>query len=89
MTIEDVRPEGLERTASVKTTHGPVRGYRQDGLSIFKGVRYGAAPVGPLRFQPPATPHFDHGHCTRSNVTQGKPPSHMRNFPPTGLSLAL
>ena len=56
MTIEDVRPEGLERTAPVKTTHGPVRGYRHDGLSIFKGVRYGAAPVGPLRFQPPATP---------------------------------
>ena len=33
-----------------------MRGYQEDGLSIFKGLRYGAAPVGALRFKPPAEP---------------------------------
>lgn len=46
----------LERTAVVQTSNGPVRGYREGPLSIFKGVRYGAPPVGALRFQPPQKP---------------------------------
>lgn len=37
----------------VQTRHGPVTGLRQDGISVFKGVRYGAPP---RRFQPPETP---------------------------------
>lgn len=40
----------------VATGHGPVRGYADDGLSIFKGLRYGAAPIGPRRFRPPVPP---------------------------------
>ncbi len=43
-------------TGPVATTSGPVRGYEDRGLSIFKGVRYGAAPVGALRFKPPRAP---------------------------------
>ncbi|WGM39596.1 carboxylesterase/lipase family protein [Caulobacter sp. NIBR1757] len=39
----------------VRTVHGPVRGLRQDGLLVFKGVRYGA-DTGPRRFQPPEAP---------------------------------
>jgi para-nitrobenzyl esterase len=46
----------LERTAVVATTNGPVRGYREDALQVFKGLRYGAAPVGALRFRPPRRP---------------------------------
>ena len=46
----------LERTGVVQTTNGPVRGYREDVLQVFKGLRYGAAPIGPLRFQPPKNP---------------------------------
>ncbi len=41
----------------VNTTNGPVRGYSDDrGVHVFKGVRYGAPPVGELRFRPPQKP---------------------------------
>ena len=48
---------GRAQTASpvVRTPHGPVRGFRQDGVEVFRGVRYGA-DTGPRRFQPPAPP---------------------------------
>jgi len=45
-----------ERTAAAPTTNGPVRGYVEDGIQTFKGLRYGAAPVGALRFLPPRRP---------------------------------
>ncbi|HEY3797676.1 MAG TPA: carboxylesterase family protein [Caulobacteraceae bacterium] len=51
---DDVR--NLERTDVVATTNGPVRGYRDNGLNIFKGLRYAAPPVGSLRFAPPQKP---------------------------------
>ncbi len=56
--MSDVRDEvrALDRTAVVQTSNGPVRGYCEDGLQVFKGLRYGAAPVGPLRFKPPVKP---------------------------------
>jgi len=53
-TLETVRDQ--ERTEIVATSNGPVRGYRDGGLSIFKGLRYGAPPLGALRFAPPAPP---------------------------------
>jgi para-nitrobenzyl esterase len=53
--VQDLARE-LERTDIVSTTNGPVRGYRDNGLHIFKGLRYGAPPVGALRFAPPARP---------------------------------
>jgi para-nitrobenzyl esterase len=41
-------------TAVVNTTNGPVRGRFEWGLvQSFKGLRYAAPPVGPLRFRPP------------------------------------
>ena len=45
-----------ERTEIVSTSNGPVRGYRENGLQIFKGLRYAAPPVGKLRFAPPQKP---------------------------------
>jgi len=38
-----------------KTKHGRVRGYANDGVLVFKGVRYGA-DTGPTRFLAPRTP---------------------------------
>lgn len=40
----------------VQTNHGPVRGRTEDGVHAFRGVRYGAPPVGALRFRPPQPP---------------------------------
>lgn len=47
----------------VQTRHGPVRGFFEDGVSVFKGVRYGADtatnrfsdPVLPVNWDEPAT----------------------------------
>ncbi len=39
----------------MRTTHGPVRGYRDGDISVFKGVRYGA-DTGPVRFAKPEAP---------------------------------
>lgn len=43
----------LETTAPVATAHGQVRGLRKAGVSVFKGLRYGADTGGPNRFRPP------------------------------------
>ncbi|KAK7436645.1 hypothetical protein VKT23_019053 [Stygiomarasmius scandens] len=38
---------------TVSTTSGELQGIDQDGVMSFKGVRFGQAPVGPLRWSPP------------------------------------
>ena len=43
-------------TRIIDTTSGPVRGLINDGVQTFKGIRYGAPPVGPLRWMPPQRP---------------------------------
>lgn len=40
----------------VKTSYGPVRGLHEEGIYIFKGLRYASPPVGKLRFKPPVPP---------------------------------
>lgn len=37
----------------VRTTAGALRGASENGLAVFRGVPYAAAPTGDLRFQPP------------------------------------
>lgn len=39
----------------VETQYGKVKGYVEDGVSVFKGVRYGA-DTATTRFQPPTAP---------------------------------
>jgi para-nitrobenzyl esterase len=47
----------ISATASpvASTVHGKVRGYGDDGVKVFKGIRYGADTT-PNRFQPPRRP---------------------------------
>jgi para-nitrobenzyl esterase len=40
-------------TRVVATRSGPVQGLVDRGVCAFKGIRYGAAPIGPLRWAPP------------------------------------
>ena len=40
----------------VQTRYGPVRGMTADSSRVFRGIRYAAAPVGPLRFAAPQPP---------------------------------
>ena len=53
---DDLMLAPLARTEAVQTTNGPVRGYVEDRLKVFKGLRYGAPPVGLARFKPPSLP---------------------------------
>jgi para-nitrobenzyl esterase len=42
--------------APLETTLGKIRGLVEDGVHIFRGVRYGAPTGGPARFLPPSLP---------------------------------
>ncbi len=43
---DDMAPAPLTRTSVVMTSNGPVCGYVEDGLQVFKGLRYGAPSTG-------------------------------------------
>jgi para-nitrobenzyl esterase len=43
-------------TPVVHTSNGPVQGFVLGDVHTFKGVRYGAPPLGPARFKPPQRP---------------------------------
>src|ERR1700731_1476192 len=45
-----------EVTQVVDTTSGRVQGLVHDAVQTFKGIRYGAPPVGALRWMPPNRP---------------------------------
>ena len=48
--------QSAARQTIVETISGRIRGYTEDGVHVFKGVRYGASTEGRGRFLPPAPP---------------------------------
>ena len=46
----------MVNTIGADTVEGPVRGLIDDGLAVFRGVPFAAAPTGLLRFQAPIEP---------------------------------
>jgi para-nitrobenzyl esterase len=45
-----------DATTVAETTSGKIRGFRRNGVYIFKGVPYGASTAGARRFMPPIKP---------------------------------
>jgi para-nitrobenzyl esterase len=43
-------------TPVIETSNGKVQGLIRGGIASFRGIRYGAPPVGPLRWRPPQKP---------------------------------
>jgi para-nitrobenzyl esterase len=64
-----------ETTVLVTTTKGPIRGLEEGGISVFRGVRYAAPPVGEARFKPPAIPRpwSEPADCSRFGPVAPQP----------------
>jgi para-nitrobenzyl esterase len=69
----------MEKTNIVETKSGKVRGYSKRGIIKFKGIPYAAAPVGDLRFSPPAPaePWSDILDATKFGPVAPQPPSSL------------
>lgn len=48
-----LNPANGEPGPEVSCSAGRFRGLEQDGVSVFRGIRYGEPPIGMLRFAPP------------------------------------
>jgi len=57
----------VKAKAEAETRYGRVRGFESNGIRIFKGIPYAAAPVGRLRFRGPQPPEPWH---KTSNATR-------------------
>jgi para-nitrobenzyl esterase len=68
--------EGL----SVRTLTGPVSGDSADGVLVFRGIPYAAAPIGALRWRPPQpmTPWERARDATRFGASCPQPPRGAR-----------
>lgn len=62
----------------VRTAAGAVRGRREGGLSVFRGIPYAAPPVGEARFREPRPPRPWDG--VREAYAFGPPPPQEPGF---------
>lgn len=53
--VEDTADASMDDDPIATTEYGQVRGMMEDGVNVFKGIRYGA-DTATTRFQPPAEP---------------------------------
>ena len=76
----DMTAESPRATGMVQTEAGKVQGLMEDGIAAFKGIPYGKAPVGDLRFMPPQKPEAWEGVYTATSF--GAPA--MQMYSPSG-----
>jgi para-nitrobenzyl esterase len=73
-------------THEVRTSAGTVRGRREGGLTVFRGIPFAAPPVGPNRFAAPAPVQPWDG--VREAFTFGPTaPQELGSFRPRGMAL--
>ena len=72
----------------VETSAGKIRGFKRNGIYIFKGVPYGASTSGANRFMPPASPEPWSG--IRNSLQYGRvcPSQDSAHFDTDGKNLA-
>ncbi|MFC4033278.1 carboxylesterase/lipase family protein [Streptomyces polygonati] len=66
------RPSESESEPEVRTAAGVVRGSREAGVAVFRGIPFAEPPVGPLRFAAPRPVRSWDG--VRTAVSYGPPP---------------
>ncbi|WP_367322283.1 carboxylesterase/lipase family protein [Streptomyces sp. HUAS ZL42] len=76
MTTAEPRESATEPVA--RTAAGAVRGSREDGLTVFRGIPYAEPPVGEARFQAPRPVGAWEG--TRDAYAFGPPPPQETSF---------
>ena len=70
-TASAARSESASEFVLVDTLEGRLRGHRENGVCIFRGVRYAGAPLGPARFK--AAPPLEKWSGVRDALTWGHP----------------
>jgi para-nitrobenzyl esterase len=77
-----------DATTVAETTAGKIRGFRRNGVYIFKGVPYGASTAGDRRFMPPVKPESWTG--IRNTLQYGRvcPSQDSAHFDNDGRNLA-
>jgi para-nitrobenzyl esterase len=72
--------DGMMERPIVSTASGDVRGVVEDGVRIFKGIPYAAAPVGENRFEAPQ-PHPRWNEPREASAGGPTPPQKLRDIP--------
>lgn len=65
----------MEPSAVIQTIYGKVIGYKENGVSIFKGIPFAAPPVGSLRWKAPQAPAKWNGtlECSKFSASPVQP----------------
>ena len=84
MTVTAARSSESGPEPEVRTAAGVLRGSREAGLAVFRGVPYAEPPVGPLRFAAPRPVRGWAG--VRAAVSYGPPPPQAGLFGMDGLA---